>query len=245
MVAPQFTDRAFGRGRAARLWRWGRSVGGGVLETAQLWARCRAGDAESRGRLIERYVPLARTCARRVRIESAVLDSDDLFSAALLGLIDAVDRFEPDRGVPFEAYASLRIRGAIVDELRRVDERGRGIHAGDIPKAVSLDLLVEDDWQAFLARADDAIDDAFEREDLVGRLKRALSGLPPRQRELLARYYGDALTLREAGVRMGISEARACQLHGRAIVNLRRELAVTIREVAPPQQVSPPAPLAA
>ena len=76
-------------------------------------------------------------------------------------------------------------------------------------------------------------------------MESALACLPVRQREVLARYYGDSLTLREAGVRMGISEARACQLHGRAIQNLRRELAVTIREVAPPQQISPPAPLAA
>lgn len=232
MVASQFTDRAFGRGRAGRLWRWGRSVGGGVLETAQLWARCRAGDVESRAQLIERYVPLARTCARRVRIESAMLDGDDLFSAALLGLIDAVDRFEPDRGVPFEAYASLRIRGSIVDELRRADERGRGIRSEDMPKAISLDLLIEDEWQAFLGSADDAIDEAFEREDLRGRLSGALEGLPPRQREVLARYYGDDLTLREAGVKMGISEARACQLHGRAIFNLRRALHVRLPHVA-------------
>jgi RNA polymerase sigma factor FliA len=52
--------------------------------------------------------------------------------------------------------------------------------------------------------------------------------LPPRQREVLERYYGQSLTLREAGVRMGISEARACQLHGRAIQNLRRQLSVIL-----------------
>jgi RNA polymerase sigma factor FliA len=52
--------------------------------------------------------------------------------------------------------------------------------------------------------------------------------LPPRQREVLERYYGQSLTLREAGLRMGISEARACQLHGRAIQNLRRQLSVII-----------------
>jgi RNA polymerase sigma factor for flagellar operon FliA len=50
--------------------------------------------------------------------------------------------------------------------------------------------------------------------------------LPPRQREVVERYYGQSLTLREAGLRMGISEARACQLHGRAIHNLRRQLSV-------------------
>jgi RNA polymerase sigma factor for flagellar operon FliA len=201
------------------------------LETAQLWARCRAGDASSRGALIERYVPLARALARRMRVaSSAAADADDMFSAALIGLIDAVDRFEPGRGVPFEAYASLRIRGAIIDELRRMDERGRGATT-DAPIAISLDGLVEADWDAFLA-TDDELDEPFEREDLRGRVQKAVDMLPPRQREVLARYYADALTLREAGTRMGISEARACQLHGRAISNLRRALSVRLPRVA-------------
>lgn len=200
------------------------------METAQLWARCRAGDTVSRAALIERYAPLARALARRVKVLSNAADGDDVASAALIGLIDAVDRFEPGRGVPFEAYASLRIRGSIIDELRHLDERGRGATV-ETPVAVSLDALVEDDWQAFLA-TDAELDEPFEREDLRSRVQRALEMLPPRQRELLARYYADALTLREAGARMGISEARACQLHGRAISNLRQALAVRLPRVA-------------
>ena len=61
-------------------------------------------------------------------------------------------------------------------------------------------------------------------EDLAARVESALRCLPQRQREVLARYYGESLTLREAGKTMGISEARACQLHGRAIASLRRAL---------------------
>jgi RNA polymerase sigma factor FliA len=198
------------------------------VDTAQLWARCRAGDASARATLIERNMPLASSLARRIRlVDHPLADSDDLASAAVLGLIDAVDRFEPGRGVPFAAYASLRIRGSIVDELRRLDERGRGASA-ETPRAMSLDGLVEDEWQAFLATADDALDEQFESEDLRTRVEGALEHLPPRQREVLARYYADSLTLREAGARMGISEARACQLHGRAISNLRRALAVRL-----------------
>ncbi len=198
------------------------------MDTAQVWARCRAGDASARAALIERYMPLARALARRIRVATPLADADDMVSAALLGLIDAVDRFEPGRGVPFEAYASLRIRGAIVDELRRVDERGRGADPEAKPRAVSLDGLVEEEWQAFLAVSDECLDEEFDREDLRGRVQVAIEGLPPRQREVLARYYADSLTLREAGARMGISEARACQLHGRAITNLRRALAVRL-----------------
>ncbi len=173
-------------------------------------------------------MPLARALARRIRVATPLADADDMLSAALLGLIDAVDRFEPGRGVPFEAYASLRIRGAMVDELRRVDERGRSADPETNPRPVSLDGLVEEEWQAFLAVSDEWLDEEFELEDLRDRVQIAIDNLPPRQREVLGRYYADSLTLREAGVRMGISEARACQLHGRAITNLRRALAVRL-----------------
>jgi RNA polymerase sigma factor for flagellar operon FliA len=202
------------------------------VDTAQLWARCRAGDASSRAALIERYLPLARNLSRRVRaLGTPVTDADDLASAAFLGLIDAVDRFEPGRGVPFEAYASLRIRGAMIDELRRTGERSRNVAAEEQPRTVSLDGLPEGEWHEGLVATDAGVDEPFEREDLRGRVEHALDELPPRQRELLARYYADSLTLREAGVRMGISEARACQLHGRAIVNLRRALSVVMPRV--------------
>ncbi|HYR94471.1 MAG TPA: sigma-70 family RNA polymerase sigma factor, partial [Methylomirabilota bacterium] len=99
------------------------------------------------------------------------------------------------------------------------------------PKTLSLDGLVEDVWRPFLM-SDDGVDDKFEHEDICGRVEGALKVLPPRQREVLARYYADSLTLREAGKRMGISEARACQLHGRAIFNLRRALSVPMPHVA-------------
>jgi len=210
------------------------------VETGQLWARCREGDSASRCELIERYAPLATAMARRMRVPTnALTGRDDIESAALVGLIDAVDRYDPDRGVPFEGYAGLRIRGAVLDELRRVDDhtrderrRARAVADDTDPEisafhaTLSLDLLLESgdrDWAA-----EDQTDDRYESQDLRGRVESALRCLPPRQRELLARYYGDALTLRQSAVQMGISEARACQLHGRAILNLRRELTALV-----------------
>ena len=207
------------------------------METGQLWARCREGDSDSRCQLIERYAPMATAVARRMRVPTnATTGRDDIESAALIGLINAVDRYDPERGVPFEGYAGLRIRGAVLDELRRLDDhtrderrRARSVADDTDPEigayraTLSLDLLLETgdrDWAA-----EDATDDRYESQDLRTRVEGALRCLPPRQRELLARYYGDSLTLRESAARMGISEARACQLHGRAIVNLRRELA--------------------
>ena len=89
---------------------------------------------------------------------------------------------------------------------------------------MSLDVIMasgDRDWAA-----EDDVAERYDREDVRMRVEGALVSLPPRQREVLARYYGEALTLRESAMRMGISEARACQLHGRAIVNLQRHLAV-------------------
>ncbi len=197
------------------------------METDQLWARCRAGDAAARGLLIEGYTSLAIGIARCMRVPQASLaDRDDVVSAAVIGLIGAVDRFEPGRGVPFEAYAALRIRGAVVDELRRLDERGRvDRRREDTAVPQSLDALLERGFHR-VPVAEDEIGERYDREDLSARVQGALGRLPPRQREVLGHYYGKALTLRQTGARMGISEARACQLHGRAIQNLRRDLAV-------------------
>jgi RNA polymerase sigma factor for flagellar operon FliA len=214
-------------------------------ESALLWARCREGDATARCALIERFAPLAARIARGMNVPvGAVAGVDDLESAALIGLIDAVDRFEPARGVPFEGYASLRIRGAVLDEVRRVDDLGRADRrreraaaaqgeTGFYHRAVSLDELIERGYHG--GAEQDEVAERYEAEDLRMRVRSAMTCLPPRQREVLERYYGQSLTLREAGVRMGISEARACQLHGRAIQNLRRQLSVVI-----PMRISAP-----
>ncbi len=203
------------------------------MDTAQLWARSRAGDAQSRSLLIERYLPLAKGLSRRVRTtETPVTDGDDMASAAFLGLIDAVDRFEPGRGVPFEAYARLRIRGAMIDELRRTSERSRTATPEQQPRMMSLDGILDDGRSDMLPVGDGGLDDGFEEEDLRGRVQVALDTLPVRQREVLTHYYKDELTLRQAGAQMGISEARACQLRGRAIVNLRRALSVRMPQLA-------------
>jgi RNA polymerase sigma factor FliA len=221
------------------------------VDTGQLWAGCRQGDRASRCALIERYTPLATSVARRMRVPTgALMGRDDVESAALIGLINAIDRYDPDRGVPFEGYAGLRIRGAILDELRGLDDHTRGERrrAREVPEdsepeigaygaTLSLDLLLETgdrDWAA----DDEAVGES-DNQDLRARVEGALDCLPPRQREVLARYYGESLTLRESAVRMGISEARACQLHGRAIHNLRRALATLVS--AGPQLVSPAA----
>jgi RNA polymerase sigma factor FliA len=72
--------------------------------------------------LIERYLPLVRNVVDRVKLNvPAHVDADDLYSVGITGLIAAVRKFDPNQGSTFASYAAMRIRGAILDELRRMD----------------------------------------------------------------------------------------------------------------------------
>jgi RNA polymerase sigma factor for flagellar operon FliA len=96
-----------------------------------LWERFkRDGDREARNRLLEHYASLVRFVASRVAVGlPASVDPNDLASYGTFGLIDALEKFEPSRGVKFETYAIARIRGAIIDELRAIDWVPRSVRA--------------------------------------------------------------------------------------------------------------------
>ena len=84
----------------------------------------------TRDELVQRHVGLVHYLARRLHATLADdADLDDLVSAGLVGLLAAADGFEASRGLAFSTYAATRIRGAMLDELRRVDPLTRGARA--------------------------------------------------------------------------------------------------------------------
>jgi len=79
--------------------------------------------------LVDKYIPLVRTVAARLALTLPPhVDGEDLYSAGLGGLLSAVRQYDPTAGTAFETYARLRIRGAILDELRRMDWVPRSVH---------------------------------------------------------------------------------------------------------------------
>ncbi len=77
---------------------------------------------ELRNKLITRYIPLVRFVVGRLGIPpTGVMELEDLMSYGMIGLINAIDRYDPARGVRFEAFASVRIRGAVIDQLRSLN----------------------------------------------------------------------------------------------------------------------------
>jgi len=89
----------------------------------QIWAEYRAtGEAGLRNRLVLQYAPLVKYVAGRLRTRMPEsVDQDDLVSDGVLGLMDAIERFEPARGLSFQTFAVPRIRGAIIDGMRSMD----------------------------------------------------------------------------------------------------------------------------
>ncbi len=82
----------------------------------------KVGGDELRNRLMEYYLPLVKYNAERIHAKLPdEVDIEDLMSAGIFGLMDAIDAFDMDRGVKFETYCAPRIRGAILDELRSMD----------------------------------------------------------------------------------------------------------------------------
>jgi RNA polymerase sigma factor FliA len=100
-------------------------------ETQTLWRAYKStGDQVARDRLILSYSPLVKYVAGRLGSGlPAHVDEGDLVSYGLLGLIGAIERFDPERDVKFETYAAARIRGSIIDELRSLDWVPRSVRA--------------------------------------------------------------------------------------------------------------------
>jgi RNA polymerase sigma factor for flagellar operon FliA len=86
--------------------------------------------AANRDRLVLHYAPLVKYIAGRIGTGlPAHIDHADLVQSGIFGLVDAIERFEPDRGLKFEIYAMQRIRGAILDDLRALDWVPRSVRS--------------------------------------------------------------------------------------------------------------------
>lgn len=106
-------------------------MAGNVNPTAQdLWRRYhQQGDSEAENALIEQYLPLVSSIVARLAMTLPDhVDHDDLYSAGLVGLLQAVRNYDPTCGASFETYARVRVRGAMLDELRKMDWVPRTVH---------------------------------------------------------------------------------------------------------------------
>ena len=113
----------------------------GADDTQTLWRQFRrTNDQAIRDRLILTYAPLVKYVAGRLGSGlPAHVDEGDLISYGLLGLISAIERYDPERDIKFETYAIVRIKGSIIDELRALDWVPRSVRsrAREIERAIA------------------------------------------------------------------------------------------------------------
>ena len=245
-------------------------------ELGDLWAAFKADPRpELRDRLILQYAPLVKYVAGRVAVGLPQnVDQSDLVSYGMFGLLDAIEKFDLDRGYKFETYAISRIKGAILDELRAVDWVPRSVRsrAREIERAFTQlegrlhrtptddELVTQLGWtaeqfQSALGQISfagvvaldemlsaggergeaitlgDTIADAgagptavYEVEEMRQLLAQEINRMPEREKVVLTLYYYENLTLADIGEVLGVTESRVCQVHTKAMIQLRSRL---------------------
>ena len=185
---------------------------------------------ETREQLILEYAPLVKAVAGRLSMYLGYnVDYEDLVSYGIFGLIDAIDKFDCLKEVKFETYASLRIRGAILDQIRKMDWIPRTIRQ----RQKKIDAVIKEveqttgrsatDSRHMTARFDGP-EESVEKEELTKVLGEALELLTEKEKKVVTLYYYEDLTLKEISNILEVSESRVSQLHTRALQKMKTKM---------------------
>ncbi|NOT22090.1 MAG: FliA/WhiG family RNA polymerase sigma factor [Nitrospiraceae bacterium] len=223
--------------------------------------------------IIREFAYVVKAMAYRLAYRlPAYMDAEDLVSVGIMGLMDAMDKYDPGREAKFKTYAEFRIRGAMLDEIRSMDWIPRSVHErvtllqrvhtkllnrlGRPPtdEEVAAEMnLSPAELDEFLVRSQGAVlvslDDINLHEldgpkilDMLAdthhpdplaiilndqereRVADAIQELPEKERLVLTMYYYEELTMKEIGGILKVTESRVCQIHTKAVLNLKGKL---------------------
>lgn len=230
-------------------------------------------DVDVREEIIKKNIPLVKYIASKIIVgKNKYVEYEDLISYGMIGLMDAINKFDDTKGMKFSTYAAIRINGSIIDEIRRnspiskraidklnrynkvVEELQNKLYREpkDIEVAERMEISLKEltDIQGYvnyismmsletILFGDDeemslinSIEDTkspspqrtLEEKEMLEYLRRGLDNIKERDRLILNLYYFEKLTLKQVGAVLEVSESRVCQLHSRAILNLRKEI---------------------
>ncbi len=223
--------------------------------------------------VVENYIPIVKYIASKlITGKSKYMEFEDLVGYGMIGLMDAISKFDGTRGMKFSTYASIRIKGAMIDEIRKNSPVSKGVmdklnkynnaiemlrnilmreptpkdiaeylnvtledigvienYINYISK-VSLESMVfsEDDNISLMSTIKDNNSPSPEaiivEKELISYLEKAINELREKDRKVVYYYYMKGMTLKEIGKILEVSESRVCQIHSRALKNLRNTL---------------------
>jgi RNA polymerase sigma factor for flagellar operon FliA len=204
------------------------------METTALWTQYKQSPSEMlKKQLLLCYTNLVHYVIHHSKfVNLNIFESRDYFQFGIEGLSEAVERFDPEYGTKFETYAIQRIRGKIIDELRRAQIKPR-FSPFDEPgeqyyKNVSMDRISGSEENVTLHEmipADVEIpDETAEKNDVKERLMECIKELSERERTIITLYYFEHLNYREIAEVIGITVSRISQIHARVISSLKEKL---------------------
>jgi len=203
--------------------------------TRKQLARQKNADDLRAAQLLQQYAPLVRQIVGgfQRKLPRNVL-RDDLIAAGMSGLWDAIRRQDGQCDDSFEWYVRVRIRGAILDELRAQDWLPRRARAAAAeaqesgntsmapPSVVRLEDVSEWEQGRALSSSEGSSSESAVHQKFVGEaLARAVEQLPERERHIVSMHYFKGIKFKDLGVQLGVSEPRISQLHSRAMKRLR------------------------
>lgn len=230
-------------------------------------------DADVKEELIKKNIPLVKYIASKIIIgKNKYVEYEDLISYGMIGLMDAINKYDDTKGMKFSTYAAIRINGSIIDEIRKnspiskraIDKLNKynrvveelqnelyrepqdrevaermGISLKELTdiqgyvnyiSMMSLETILfgDDEDMSLLNSIEDTKSPSpqktLEEKEMLEYLRKGLDNLKERDRLILNLYYFEKLTLKQVGEVLEVSESRVCQLHSRAILNLRKEI---------------------
>lgn len=144
----------------------------------------------------------------------------DLVQAGNLGVLKALRAFESEVGAPLLSYAKFRVRGEMLDLVRKHLGRETGSLAAAVARLPS-GANVEEDLRASAGSSPQAPLFSRQRIEII---QSEVERLPARYRAVMRLRYVGEMTLREIGAALQVNESRACQLHSKALIQLKRAL---------------------
>ena len=191
-------------------------------EEHDLWARCKEeSDFEARQELIERYQPLV--CKIITSLKPSEQVYLDLFQEGVVGLVEAVERFEPARGFKFSTYATFRIRGRALTYLQKQSRKPQIMSESD-QLALMLQNLVNE--------LDDDPDEYVQNSFLLEKVYESIEELPEKERRAFEKVILKEEIPKEVAKEMRISRSYLSRLLKRAWKRLKVDLIALRREVS-------------
>jgi RNA polymerase sigma factor FliA len=224
--------------------------------------------------IVRQFLPRVKYYAQKYAFGlPAELSVEDLVSAGIVGLLEAINRFDPSMNTTLSTFADFRIRGAIIDEIRSMQWASKDVkkkleairnayddierqfhrHATDEEVAAHLDISLDELYKRLanvnsvrminledlgINKDGDSLDileciapegfkDMLEElslKELQSVLGKVIDELPEKERLIVTLYYYEELTMKEIGKVLEITESRVCQLHGKALLKMKKKM---------------------